>query len=60
MSTYIKPLNVLKTKFTINGKLAVLTYSSADKTKRNIVYSKKLTEKENQHFKEYLIVNNII
>jgi len=60
MSTSIKSLNALKTKFSVNGKLAVLTYSSADKTKRNIIYSKGLTEQEDKDFKSHLKSFNII
>ena len=54
MCTHIKPLNALKTKFSINGKLAVIKYSSADKKSKNIEYSMGLTEQEDVDFKKYL------
>ena len=54
MSTSIKGLNPLQTKFSINGKLAVLTYGTADKSVINLKYSQELTEQEDKDFKIYL------
>jgi len=47
-------MNALNTKFSINGKLAVLKYSSADKKTKNITYSKQLTHQEDLDFKSHL------
>ena len=60
MATTIKTLNALQTKFSINGKLAVVEYTSADKKSKLVKYSKGLTEQENDDFKSHLNSLNII
>ena len=60
MCTTIKSLNKTNTKFSINGKLAVVKYSSADKKSKVINYSDGLTHQEDLDFKSHLNSLNII
>ena len=60
MATTIKSVNKENTRFTINGKLAVVEYTSADKKSKLIRYSKGLTEQESVDFKSHLRALNII
>ena len=51
--TFIKSINKQKTRFSVNGKLAVLRYGP-NKLIQNISYSKELTEQEEIKFKDHL------
>lgn len=61
MSTFLKSLNKQNTKFSINGKLAVLTIGGSYIAPRVLIkYSSELTDKEMKDFKSHLGILKII